>query len=44
LAALSPKGKQMIASRSGHFPQLTEPGVVVEAVRFVTERLTRPSS
>jgi pimeloyl-ACP methyl ester carboxylesterase len=36
LAALSPQGRQLIASRSGHFPQLTEPEVVVEAVRFVT--------
>jgi pimeloyl-ACP methyl ester carboxylesterase len=44
LAALSPQGKQIIASRSGHFPQLTEPEVVVEAVRFVTERLTRLAS
>ncbi|WP_257455163.1 alpha/beta fold hydrolase, partial [Archangium lipolyticum] len=35
LAALSPKGRQMIASRSGHFPQFTEPEIVVEAVRFV---------
>jgi hypothetical protein len=26
----------MLASRSGHFPQLTEPEVVVEAVRSVT--------
>ncbi|QRK05985.1 alpha/beta hydrolase [Archangium violaceum] len=39
LAALSPQGKQMIASRSGHFPQLTEPEVVVEAVRFVVDHL-----
>ncbi|OJT25615.1 hypothetical protein BO221_07015 [Archangium sp. Cb G35] len=36
LAALSPRGRQMLASRSGHFPQLTEPEVVVEAVRSVT--------
>ncbi|WP_309893482.1 alpha/beta hydrolase [Archangium sp.] len=40
LAALSPQGKQLIASRSGHFPQLTEPEVVVDAVRFVTARQT----
>ncbi len=33
LAALSPRGKQIIASRSGHFPQFTEPEVVVQAVR-----------
>ncbi|WNG53540.1 alpha/beta hydrolase [Archangium gephyra] len=36
LAALSPRGRQLLASRSGHFPQLTEPEVVVEAVRSVT--------
>ncbi len=35
LTTLSPRGKQLIASRSGHFPQLTEPEVVVEAVREV---------
>ncbi|WNG36464.1 alpha/beta hydrolase [Archangium violaceum] len=40
LAALSPQGKQLIASRSGHFPQLTEPEVVVEAVRLVNARQT----
>lgn len=33
LAVLSPQGKQILASRSGHFPQFTEPAVVVEAVR-----------
>lgn len=33
LAALSPRGRQLVASRSGHFPQVTEPDVVVRAVR-----------
>ncbi|OJH33703.1 hypothetical protein BON30_47520 [Cystobacter ferrugineus] len=42
LAALSPQGKQIIASQSGHFPQLTEPEVVVDAVRLVSAR--RPLS
>lgn len=42
LAALSPQGKQIIASRSGHFPQLTEPGVVVDAVHLVSARRTSP--
>jgi pimeloyl-ACP methyl ester carboxylesterase len=37
LAALSPQGRQLIAGRSGHFPQFTEPELVVEAVRLVTE-------
>jgi pimeloyl-ACP methyl ester carboxylesterase len=33
LARLSPLGTQVIAQRSGHFPQLTEPGVVLAALR-----------
>jgi pimeloyl-ACP methyl ester carboxylesterase len=33
LADLSPKGKQIIARQSGHFPQFTEPDVVLDAVR-----------
>jgi pimeloyl-ACP methyl ester carboxylesterase len=32
LAALSPLGKQVIAVRSGHFPQFTEPELVVAAI------------
>lgn len=35
LATLSPRGRQVIAARSGHFPQLTEPRVVLDAVREV---------
>jgi pimeloyl-ACP methyl ester carboxylesterase len=33
LAALSPKARQVIAERSGHFPHLSEPRVVVQAIR-----------
>jgi len=33
LATLSPLGTQKIAPRSGHFPQLSEPEAVVDAVR-----------
>ncbi|GAB4255496.1 MAG: alpha/beta hydrolase [Thermoleophilia bacterium] len=33
LARLSPFGRQIIAERSGHFPQFTEPEIVVAAVR-----------
>jgi pimeloyl-ACP methyl ester carboxylesterase len=33
LVALSPFGRQIIAARSGHFPQLSEPALVVEAIR-----------
>lgn len=35
LSFLSPRGKQVVAARSGHFPQFSEPEVVVEAVRDV---------
>lgn len=35
LSRLSPRGKQIIADKSGHFPQLSEPAVVVQAVRDV---------
>lgn len=38
LAALSPQGKQVIAERSGHFPQFSEPNVVVGAIREVLAR------
>ncbi len=33
LIALSSKGKQVIAGESGHFPQFSEPDVVIEAIR-----------
>lgn len=33
LARLSPLGEQVIAQKSGHFPQLTQPGVVLDALR-----------
>jgi pimeloyl-ACP methyl ester carboxylesterase len=33
LAGLSPLGKRIIAARSGHFPQFTEPELVVAAIR-----------
>ena len=35
LAALSPRGLQILAPESGHFPQLSEPQVVIDAVRSV---------
>lgn len=41
LATLSPKGKQIIAKRSGHFPQLSEPAVVVGAVREAVSLIAR---
>ena len=35
LAALSPLGEHLIARRSGHFPQMSEPSLVSEAIRSV---------
>jgi len=37
LVALAPGGQHVVATRSGHFPQLTEPDVVVDAVRRVVD-------
>lgn len=37
LADLSPRGERMVASRSGHFPQMSEPQVVLEAIRKAVE-------
>lgn len=38
LARMSPFGEQVIAAKSGHFPQLTEPGLVIEVLRRLIER------
>jgi pimeloyl-ACP methyl ester carboxylesterase len=35
LARLSPRGRQVIAARSGHFPQFSEPALVAAAIREV---------
>lgn len=35
LARLAPDGVHVVARRSGHFPQLSEPGVVIDALRRV---------
>ena len=32
LARLSPRGEQVIAHKSGHFPQLTEPELVLDVL------------
>lgn len=40
LASLSPRGKQIVAARSGHFPQFSEPEVVIQVVREAIERAT----
>ena len=39
LIALSQTSRQFHAAGSGHFPQLSEPNVVVDAVRWVLEQL-----
>jgi pimeloyl-ACP methyl ester carboxylesterase len=38
LAQLSPSGEQVIAAGSGHFPQLTEPALVLYALAGLIER------
>lgn len=35
LARLSPLGRRVVARRSGHFPQLTQPGLVLAVLRAV---------
>jgi pimeloyl-ACP methyl ester carboxylesterase len=37
LATLSPRGKRIIAEESGHFIQLDQPELVVDAIREVVE-------
>lgn len=44
LVSLSPLGRQVMASRSGHFPQFTEPEVVVAAVKEAIIDATHPAS
>lgn len=38
LVELSPRGRQVIGRHSGHFPQLQEPQVVIDAIRDVVDR------
>ena len=38
LAALSPLGERVVAAGSGHFPQMSEPQVVIEALRRLVAR------
>lgn len=35
LSAMSPRSKQVIAARSGHFPQFAEPDLVIQAIREI---------
>lgn len=41
LAHLSPRGLHVIARRSGHFPQLTQPRLVLDAIRSVVQQARR---
>ena len=38
LAALSPHGRQVTAERSGHFPQVTQPDLVLRAIESVIQQ------
>ena len=38
LTAMSPRGKQVVAQKSGHFVQNEEPGIVIQAIREVVDR------
>ncbi|MFN3428870.1 MAG: alpha/beta fold hydrolase [Candidatus Sericytochromatia bacterium] len=44
LARLSPLGERRVASRSGHFPQLSEPDLVLEAIRACLDRARQRSA
>ncbi len=39
LVALSPLGEHVVASRSGHFPQISEPALVCDVIRSVVASL-----
>jgi pimeloyl-ACP methyl ester carboxylesterase len=41
LARLGAQGEQVIAARSGHFPQLSEPGLVLDILRRLVDRAER---
>lgn len=43
LARLSPLGARAVARRSGHFPQLTQPRLVLDAIRTVVEHARPPA-
>ncbi|MBB4820832.1 hypothetical protein HNP29_004227 [Pseudomonas alcaligenes] len=37
LSALSPYGQRLLAARSGHFPQMSEPGRVLQVLQQLIE-------
>ena len=44
LVALAPESRHLHAAGSSHYPQLSEPSVVVDAVRWVIERLPQSAA
>lgn len=44
LARLSSQGEQVIARRSGHFPQLTEPLLVLDVLQGLVRRVANPAA
>lgn len=44
LAAQSPRGKRIVAEQSGHYIQLDQPELVIDAIREVVEAARRPSA
>jgi pimeloyl-ACP methyl ester carboxylesterase len=44
LAALAPGARHVIATRSGHFIQLQQPELVIEAIRQVVEGVRSPDT
>ncbi|MBE7367791.1 alpha/beta fold hydrolase [Ramlibacter pallidus] len=43
LARLSPLGEQVIAQQSGHFPQMSEPALVLQVLRDLLEQARAPA-
>lgn len=41
LAALSPRGKRLVADRSGHYIQVDQPELVIDAIREVVQAVRR---
>jgi pimeloyl-ACP methyl ester carboxylesterase len=44
LARLSSHGEHLIATKSGHFPQLTEPRLVLDVLQRLISRAARPAA
>jgi pimeloyl-ACP methyl ester carboxylesterase len=44
LARLSSQGEQAVAAHSGHFPQLSEPALVLDVLRRLVERAARQAA